>query len=388
MKKPCELTEAGIRAAIRAVSGARQEISDGAEKGLRLRIGPDAAAWSVLVRDGNDRARLALGSWPEISIDEARSLARERREHFARRYSGSIHTVGHLLEQYERFRIPHLKRGRSTMQSLRDICSPLMFRDPHTLTRRDIARVINEKALTAPSHANRQLAYLRAVFSWAVKQGMLAHNPVDGIPKPAREESRDRAPSLEDLRAIWEGCETRPLPYGAIVQTLMLTACRLEEVAQMRREELDLSAKADGSSWTLPSGRAKNGRSVTIPLSRQARRVIEEAMANHNSDYVFSLTGTPFCGWSKGKAALDRAISSLGYRVAGWRHHDLRRAFATLACEELDIRREVVDRCLNHTGAATRSTVARVYDRSTMLKQRRRALQSWADLVLPPPLSG
>ena len=39
-------------------------------------------------------------------------------------------------------------------------------------------------------------------------------------------------------------------------------------------------------------------------------------------------------------------------------------------------------RCLNHVGASTTSTVARVYGRSELYEPRRDALFRWAELVL------
>ena len=67
--------------------------------------------------------------------------------------------------------------------------------------------------------------------------------------------------------------------------------------------------------------------------------------------------------------------------MAPWRIHDFRRSFATGACDHLRIDPVVADRCLNHVGASTTSTVARVYGRSEMIAQRRDALERWAALV-------
>ncbi len=45
---------------------------------------------------------------------------------------------------------------------------------------------------------------------------------------------------------------------------------------------------------------------------------------------------------------------------------------------DLGINATTADRCLNHTGAATMSTVQRVYQRSDLLDQRRHAMEAWA----------
>lgn len=57
---------------------------------------------------------------------------------------------------------------------------------------------------------------------------------------------------------------------------------------------------------------------------------------------------------------------------------DLRRSFATNACDVLQIDPAVADRCLNHVGASTTSTISRVYGRNEMFEQRRDALRKWS----------
>lgn len=64
-----------------------------------------------------------------------------------------------------------------------------------------------------------------------------------------------------------------------------------------------------------------------------------------------------------------------------WRLHDLRRSFATAACDLLAVDPAVADRCLNHVGASTTSTISRVYGRNEMFAQRADALRRWAALV-------
>jgi integrase len=54
----------------------RREISDSAEPGLRLRMGPRTAMWSVIIRHcSGQRRRINLGYWPGISLEQARRIA-------------------------------------------------------------------------------------------------------------------------------------------------------------------------------------------------------------------------------------------------------------------------------------------------------------------------
>jgi integrase len=291
-------------------------------------------------------------------------------------------TIDELIDEYELFKGSSLKRAEGTMRSIRDILNPFRPRHPAGLTPRELAAVLRTKSLTAPSHANRQLAYVKAMFNWARKQGMVDRNPAEHLPKLAKELPRERTPTLEEVVKIWEALESRPAPYSQIVRLLILTGCRLLEVGHMRARELEFRDGQIGDVWTIPAERSKNGQAIRIPLSPQAREVISEVYCT-GADYVFAANGPgPFNGWQRAKAALDRTMLMCGDEIPHWRHHDLRRSLATFACDELECSKEVVDRCLNHIGSATSSTVSRVYIRSELFSQRKKVLEGWADAVL------
>jgi integrase len=65
-----------------------------------------------------------------------------------------------------------------------------------------------------------------------------------------------------------------PRPYGGIVEFLALTGQRREEVAQLKREELDEKAR----TWTIPSSRTKNKKAHIVHLSEPAWRVVAGAV--------------------------------------------------------------------------------------------------------------
>ena len=381
--KSIELTDASIRRALADQNQGRLTLLHPTEPGLTLRVGK-LATWSLQVRlaDGR-RPRMTLGEWPELSVTAAVEAARQRRMFTTQPPRAEVETVAALLEQYGLYKAPQLKRRRETMNSLRAILDPIKYEDPLTLTRLKVGQLINRKALTAPSHANRQLAYVRALFNWGIAQGLVTHNPAATLPKPAAEPARERVLTIRELAQIWTALDARPHPYSLIVRLLMLTALRLEEVARMRVSELSLPDGSNEGCWTIPGSRTKTRCDIRVPLSPQAREVVETAVACACGDIVFSRDGQNFfSGWSKAKGGLDRAMLADGIHLAPWVHHDFRRSFVTAAADELDIRSDVADACLNHKQSATRSQVARVYNRSHLFAQRRSALMKWADHIL------
>lgn len=369
-------------------AGDRIELGDSTEPGLLLRAGPRGGRWSLRLREGQGlRPRVLLGSWPQLDVEAARAAAKTHRDTApADGRAPAAEALRVLLERYRRLRLSQLRSGGPTYRSLRHGLRDLLDRDVASITRRDISEAIFAVAETAPSHANRILAYTKALFGWAVGHGYLDANPAASVSRPVREKPRERTPTLQELAAIWRGADLLSYPWGPIVKLLILLAARRQEVGSMRVNELSLPP-GGGGFWTIPAERSKNGRAIRIPLSPLARQAVDDALVlridDEKSPWLFSTTGkTPVSGWSKAKASLDRAIAWGDVKVAVWRFHDFRRAFATNCCDHLDAPPALVDRCLNHVGASTTSTVGRVYERSELYEQRKALLERWEALLL------
>ncbi len=382
-----------IAALARKGRAAPVEIIDAVEPGLRLRIGSGAARWSYRVGlvDQN-RLRIPLGTWPEVSVGDVRQLVGRLKASFDPPVPSepAVLTVEVLLERYEARRLTQLRTGRVMGMAIRCALGPLSHRDATTLGRRDISEIVDAMADRAPIHANRVLAYLKAFFGWAVGRGYLEASPAAGISKPSREITRDRTPSVDEVAEIWEAAGELGYPFGPAIQLLVLTASRRDEVGDIRLAELSIGPDGQGGCWTLPPGRSKNGRAIRMPIVPAAGRVLQAAITARTVEgpFVFSTTGrSPVSGWSRAKARIDAIIQiRRGERgileaMPAWRFHDLRRAFATAACDVLQIDPAIADRCLNHVGASTTSVISRVYARNELFEQRREALERWAELL-------
>jgi integrase len=143
---------------------------------------------------------------------------------------------------------------------------------------------------------------------------------------------------------------------------------------------------ADGI-WTIPAERYKTKRSNHVPLSNAALTVIEARPRIDGCDYVFpSLTKTPFSGFGKSKARLDKAILiDMRKRVnkraeikppPNWTLHDLRRTAKTLMARA-GVRPDISERVLGHVIAGVEGT----YDRHSYSDEKRDALEKLAAIV-------
>lgn len=389
-----ELTDASIETLLGGAAAARRaEVADRREPGLRLRLGPDGASWSVMTYTlSGSRVRVPVGAWPAVGADEARAFAGALKTTFHRAHTTDETSLSlrALLDRYEARRLSQLRKGAVMARALRLGLADILSMEASRVGRRDICTVIDDMADRAPVNANRTLAYAKSFFSWSVGRGYLEVNPAAAITKPTRERARERTPSLEEVREIWRGAGTLGYPFEPVIRLLILTAMRRDEAGAMRVAEIELNGGADEACWVLPAERSKNGRAIRVPLAPAAVQIVREVLAAHptHDTFLFTTTGRSApSGWSRAKARLDKAIAAnrrangRSDNMPAWRLHDLRRAFATGACDLLQIDPAVADRCLNHVGSSTTSTVARIYGRSEMFSQRREALRKWADLV-------
>jgi integrase len=246
----------------------------------------------------------------------------------------------------------------------------------------------------------RTAAYGRAAFAWATKRGLVQINPFADLPVPKAVAKRERVLSDDEIREIWHAAADSGAPYGSIVRLLLLTGQRRGEVGGMNWAEIS----EDLSTWTMPGERTKNGVPHVVPLSGPARDLLRGLLPKDAADakpammgrrangalVLPGLLGTPFAGWSKAKAALDKAIVDARAKAAAvvgtspaslepWSIHDLRRTVAT-GLQRLGVRLEVTEAILNHI-SGSRAGVAGVYQRHDWAAEKRAALDAWAASV-------
>jgi integrase len=354
------------------------------QRGLGVRVAAGGGkSYLAQYTLGGQKRRIPLGACSAISLAAARAAvqeilglvatgrdpAAERKAavlEAARKAAHEALTLGALLMQWEALHLAD-KRERYRAEAVRAIKNAFVDRlnwPAADLSRATVVRVLDGLARDGKrAMASRTAAYGRACYHWAVKRGSLASNPFQDLPL-APTPKRERVLTDDELRAVWEAT-SGPGPFNAIVRTLILTGQRREEVAGMAWSEV----APDLSAWTIPTGRAKTGAAHVMPLSVPAQAILRGAPLTE-SDLVFPGLRGPFNGFSKAKAALDKATG-----VTDWRLHDLRRTMAT-GLQKLGVRLEVTEAVLNHI-AGSRAGIVGVYQRHTWSEEKRVALAAW-----------
>jgi integrase len=315
-------------------------------------IGRHGAPWTPDTARG--RARELLGK-VAIGTDLAQSLSGE--------------TFGAEIERYLVRKRASLKPRSfvETARYLRDYAAPLHRLRLGDIDRRAIATLLGRvETDSGATTRNRLRAALSTFFVWAITEGLIETNPVQGTAKADEGKSRERTLSPEEMRQLWRGLGDDR--FADIVRLLLLTGQRRDEIGKLTWSEIDLARK----QIVLPAERTKNGREHTIPLSAQALAILERQPRRNSSDFLFGERG--FNNWDRCKQELDARMG-----IAPWRIHDLRRTCAT-GMGELGILPHVVEQALNHVSGA-KAGVAGVYNRSKMIDAVRDALQRWADHI-------
>jgi integrase len=407
---------------IKPTPGRRVEYFDKGSRGLALRVTENGRkSWSLFYRIHGRQCRYTIGPYPQFKPDAARAKAVEilnqvgegidpavekrslRRDplpeletfetvladyfsqHAAKNMAAS--TYAETKRQLERDVLPHWRD-----MPIREI------KDRHAL------KLINDIAAAGNGvTANRTFSRLRGFFNWAIGQLRLSESPVRNLKAPAKEQSRDRVLSDDEIRWYWSACEEVGWPFGPIGRLLLLTAQRRDEVSEMSWPEINL-AKA---TWTIPGERAKNNTAHEVQLSAGALAILKGLREPHKG-MVFTVTGdAAVSGFSRAKDRIDAAMKRLRRRELGlpegddelrrhlnisarkplpveiphWVLHDLRRTAVTKMAEELKIGPHIVDKILNHSSGTIRG-VAAVYNRAQYLDERRSALEAWSRWIV------
>lgn len=354
----------------------RRYVYDRSEPGLELCLtSAGSRIFYFRWRFAGESVHIRLGRWPGLSIDEARTLAHERRgdarggrdpraagealrreptleeafntyvERHLRPYKkhpkAAEQVFQHSFRSWRRRRLstitsldvrtihahlPRHARRRAQLRAVDAVRRRLRNADPAELA----AAITAARAKYGPTfgchQANRALQLLRAVYNFAIKHlGYTGPNPAAGVSLYA-EESRERFLAPDELPRFFAALQSEPnMNLRDLVWLLLLTGARRSNVQAMRWADVQLGSNP---VWTIPAADTKSGRRQTIPLVAAAVKILQDRQAalGDVAGFVFpadSKTGhlqEPRGAWLR---LLERA------GLSGLRLHDLRRTLGS-----------------------------------------------------------
>lgn len=411
------LTDKTIQAALKAAKAERKtkRISDGG--GLSLLAQPSGAGWWRLRYWLNGReSLLSLGTYPEVSLAQARE---RRREALRLRASGTDPSQARKAEKASRRAQADAERAQARGEPL-----PGTFE----AVAREWLRVVHQAKVSA-SHAERTrvrfekdvfpwlgalplasisapdlLAVLRRitergaietahrakdacgqVFRYGIACGLCERNPAadlrDALPAvPTRHLASITDPAaVGELLRCMAGYQGSPITRAGL-QLSALLMLRPGELRHMEWAWVDL----DGAMLTVPAETMKrtkagkiSGAPHAVPLSSQALAILRELQPLTGAGrYVFPALTTADRPMSEN--TVRSALRRLGYGNDDMTAHGFRAMARTMAAERLGIAAEVIEAQLAHS---VPDALGRAYNRTQFLDQRRSLMQQWADYL-------
>jgi integrase len=369
------LTELSVRKAQPQVKA--YVVWDAQQRGLALRVQPTGAKSWVTVYSRHGRSRwLTLGAADAIGLADARMLAAEAMLAVARgkdpaadkKAERSSGTFAELHEKYlEQHARKHNKSWKQAAALVRRFALPRWGNMQATTINRDDIKTMMAR-IDAPITANQALAAVSAVFSWGVKEDIVAANPCKLVARNPTK-SRERVLSDSELPLFWQALDALDnTTAAAALKTILLTGQRPGEVAHMRREHIK-----DGW-WEMPGEPTptwpgtKNAQSHRVWLPQPVRDLIGEG-----SGYVFvgerggQVFGLP--------AIMNGVSAKLGVEPA--KPHDLRRTHGS-TITALGFGRDAMNRVQNHKEGG----IASVYDRHGYADENKRIMEAVAAKIM------
>ncbi len=364
--------------------------------GLFLLVTPSGGKlWHFKYRFDKKEKKLALGTYPEISLADARLRRDEARRQVAHGIDpGALRKAQKQAEteETETFEViarewhakftPSWSPGHAAtiMSRLERDIFPWIGKRPIAQTKAPellaVLRRVESRGALESAHRIRTI--VGQVFRYAVATGRAERDPSadlkGALPQPGEKHHA----------AITDPKEVAPLLRaidGYRGHFVVKCALRLAPLFFVRPGELRNAEWAevglDEAVWNIPAHKMKMKQSHIVPLCSQAVEILTELKGlTGASKYVFP-SGRSYARPMSNNAILA-ALRRMGYDKDTMTGHGFRAMARTILDEVLQVRPDFIEHQLAH---AVRDPNGRAYNRTAHLAERRKMMQTWADYL-------
>jgi integrase len=369
------------------------KVADG--NGLYVLVAPSGLrAWRWKFRFAGREKVLPLGSYPEVSLAQARSArdearkkvlagtdpAEERRDRklaLLAAQENSFEAVArawHKVWAVEK----HARYAEDVMTRLERNVLPNIGQKPVAhIEPKDIVRMMERiQGRGANDIARRVRNTCSQIFRFAITRGLTSRNPAgefkpsDVLPQRTSENhARIEESELPELLRKIEAYQGTPSTRFAM-KLLALTFVRTSELIEARWSEIDF----DAAEWRIPAERMKMKRTHIVPLAPQSIEVLRTLQViSGPSDLLFP--GDRDRKKPMSNNTILKALERMGYKGKMTGHGF--RGLASTALYERQFASDHIELQLAHV----RGKVRGAYDHSRQLPQRREMMEFWANLL-------
>jgi len=364
--------------------------------GLFLLVTPTGGKlWRFKYRFDGKEKKLAFGSYPEISLLDARKRRDEARSQLAhgidpgtlRKAQKQANTEATetfeiiTREWHERFKSNWTTEYASKIMSrLEGDVFPYIgakpikeIKAPELLT---VLRRVEARGTFELAHRIRTIC--GQVFRYAVATGRAERDP-----------AADLRGALSPVQTINRAAIIEPKKVGELLRAIdgyqgsFIVKCALKlaplffvRPGELRNAEWE-EVSFENAEWNIPASKMKMKEPHLVPLSKQAIEILKELHEYTGaSRYVFP-SGRTFDRPMSDNAILA-ALRRMGYAKDEMSGHGFRAMARTILDEVLQVRPDFIEHQLAH---AVRDPNGRAYNRTAHLVERKKMMQLWANYL-------
>ena len=351
--------------------------------------------WRFKYRFAGKSKLMSFGTYPEISLSDARDRRTEARKQVANgidpgevrkarkeaKIAESEDTFEAVTrEWHERFR--HQWSVRHAEQILKrlelDVFPWIGARPIGEIKVPELLGVLRRIETRTLETAHRVKIACGQVFRYAVAIGKAERDPVAelrGALPPVKNKHFAAPTDPKDVAPLLRAIDDFDGSFvvKCAMQLAVLLFVRPGELRHAEWSEIDL----DTSEWNIPGEKMKMKTPHLVPLSRQALAIIRElqALTGHGK-YLFPCHRSPLRCMSDN--AINAALRRMGFEKTEITGHGFRAMARTILDEVLSVRPEYIEHQLAH---AVKDPLGRAYNRTSHLEKRREMMQTWADYL-------
>jgi len=370
------------------------KLTDGG--GLFLLLTPQGGKYFRLkYRFGGKEKLLALGTYPEVSLVEARLRRDAARKQVASGIDPAIlrkaqkqaeteetDTFAVIAQEWYTKFTPAWSAGHadSIKGRLEKDLIPWLGKLPMKEIKApkvlEALRRIEDRGALEQAHRVRTI--VGQVFRYAIATG-----------RTDRDVSADLRGALPQPQEKHHAAITEPKAVGALLRAIdgyqghfmVRCALKLAPLLFVRPGELRhaewVEIDFDEAAWCIPAKKMKVKQPHIVPLCRQTIEILTELKAlTGTSKYLFPSVRSNARPMSEN--TVNAALRYLGYDRETMTGHGFRAMARTILDEVLHVRPDYIEHQLAH---AVRDPNGRAYNRTAHLEERRKMMQTWADYL-------
>ena len=361
------------------------------EKGLYLEVTPSGGKfWRLKYRFNGRESTLTIGSYPEISLAQARRARDEARIQLYSNIDPNAIKNERLQQIDESILFKSL--AMEWMEDRKAVIKENTYLRDLSVFEKDLFPALGDmpidqikgkdvltcakkiEARGAQEMAKRSIPLAGRIFRFAIRKGIIENDPTPHLQEAlkrrkvkhmARLDISEFPPFLERM----DRYHGNPMIKTAI-QLMTLTFVRTAELRMMEWNEIDFETKL----WRIPAEKMKMAQPHIVPLSRQAIELFERLRPlTGNKQYVFynHSTAKPMSS-----NALLCVIRTMGYsgKMTG---HGFR-GLASTTLHEQGYMHDAIEIQLAHTVG---NAVSQAYNHAQHLDYRVKMMQDWSDYI-------